>query len=177
MSVQAGASLDGENLTLTAIGVTGVQVRDEGSSRKLTQCNLHNFSTSNEGRVWGVHVYASSTAELCSVSISSSQMWAGVEVSTSASATLTDCNESHSTGPCVFFSEDGTGLLERCTMSDSQDEGLFLFVDCSVEATDCHLCVILKMAALLRGEVAASSLSHAPALAMGERGTAYARML
>lgn len=97
VSVQAGASLDATDLTVTDVRVSGVEVKNEGSYLKLAMCKLHNFrpiTNGNMGSV-GVHVRASSRTELCSLSISCSDINNGVEVCTSASATPEDCSVSH----------------------------------------------------------------------------------
>lgn len=108
VSVQAGASLEASDLTIIHVEVTGVEAKDEDSFVKLTRCNLHGFSDQVYARlengwettedVWvrGVYVHCSSTAELCSISVTGQEIACGVAVCTSASATLAGCGASAS---------------------------------------------------------------------------------
>lgn len=129
VSVQAGVSVEATDLTITAIGVTGAEVKDEGTFLMLSRCKLHNFSPEamEVAAVRGVHVHTSSRSELFSLSITCPHRKAGDEVLTSASATLSESNVSHSRLECVAFTDGSSGQLQGCTISEAKDDGILVY--------------------------------------------------
>lgn len=91
--MRAGAQLYATHHTITAVQVTGVEVKDDGSSLKLTECSLRRFSErdpDSEAIVRGVNMRSRSSATLVGVSITCPVMFYGVAVCTRASAILED---------------------------------------------------------------------------------------
>lgn len=130
-----GARLEATQLAICRVEAIGVSIRDENSSLKLTDCIIQKFSRRyrDRGVVRGLHIHTNSTAKVQCVTVCSSSMCCGVEVSESAEATLERCTVKDVQGTCVHFASKGTGRIERSIVSGSRGrqglcvQGVLLF--------------------------------------------------
>lgn len=140
-TVQAGARLEASDVSITNVQALGVEVKDEGSSLKLSGCRIHDHCSLSalESRSMGVHVHARSRAQLFRLYITGAGC-NGVVVNEHASATLCDCSIRDALGNFVYVFGRGTGNLTRCNLSDSQhSHGLLVQEPSSfVHAEECH---------------------------------------
>ena len=131
ISVEAGASLEAVDLTISDIVLTGVEVKDEGSSLQLNSCNMHKFNGRTRAEVMsrGVHLHNQSTAYIGTSTISCEGAHRGIDICTQASATLAHCTilqyymwGLYSSGRrYVSFTEGATGSLQGCTYSHGEE--------------------------------------------------------
>lgn len=112
--VQGGAHLEACDLTIAEVELTGVLVKDEGSSLSLTSCTMQDFSSLHNDVSDGVWLHSNATAS------------------------LSKCNFAHAGRACIFVSHSGTGHLHDCAMLES-GSGIHATGSCShVHATRCH---------------------------------------
>lgn len=138
-TVQGAARLEAYNITMCAISVVGLEVKDEGSSVKLSECTLSDFTPGTLPQaVRGVYVHSNSSAEMIDVTVSRCMRW-GVCISTQATATMSGCTVSETQLQCVLVMCGGTLWATSCTVEDSDAQQGLLCRDegSSVDASSC----------------------------------------
>lgn len=105
--------------------MTGLEVRDAGSSLELSACRVSNFPTANydASGVRGVLVLSHASAELHGLTVRGMQC--GVVVGM-ASANIMNCDVCDTLDSCIAFRAGATGKLENCLLAGSQEKhGLY----------------------------------------------------
>lgn len=142
LSVQHGASVNANGLSIRSASVTAAEVMNEGSKLTMLLCNVDGPTTSSAGKCGtrAVLVHSKAMAALEEVTIKSTnskatgvsvtgprsasaraaKLYSGVSVTTQSTAALTKVNISDTVGSCVLFDEGCIGELEECTLCSSQ---------------------------------------------------------
>lgn len=175
LSVQNGASLNANGLSIKSAGVTAAEVVHEGSKLTMLACNVDGPTNSSAGKCGtrGVFVHSKGMAALEETMIKSSsskasgvtatgtrtgparsaKLYSGVHVTTQSTVALTKVSVSDTVGSCVIFDEACIGELEDCTLSSSQaGSGLEVSMKgTEVEATGCRFesCVPIETKACM----------------------------
>ena len=168
LSVQHGASINANGLSIKSAGVTAAEVMNEGSKLTMLLCNVDGPTTSSAGKCGtrGVLVHSKGMAALEEMTIKSKnaktsvasttgpksgaarsgKLYSGVSVTTLSTAALTKVHISDTVGPCALFDEGCFGELEECSFSNSQaGNGLEVSMKgTEVEATGCRCCFCFR---------------------------------
>lgn len=115
-----------------------MEVKDTGSSVRLTNCALHDFSEHYTAQqlLRAVHVHSGGFAKMTAATISGTQ-W-GVDVrNTDSKAVLFDCSVADCVCACALIREGGNARLVGCTLARSRmRQGLYVVgVGSCAEAT------------------------------------------
>lgn len=121
--------------------MTGLEVRDAGSSLALSACTISEFPTANceAAGVRGILILSHASAELHGLTVRDVEC--GIVVGM-ASANILNCDVSNTIESCVAFRAGATGKVENCVLSGSiQKHGLYASGGgTNVEAQNCRCC-------------------------------------
>lgn len=138
IAVHGGASLEASSMDVTAVAITGVEVKN--STVSLKNCSFKGFSLrcSKVTEVRAVHVHSRSHAELTGVVINGMDF--GIVAQGSATLCLLDCKVSGTARSCVVVKSRSNAVLRGCQLIKSGMHGLCVHgKDSTCEAKNCGL--------------------------------------